>query len=1471
MSALNLLEEVETASLYHPTCRQSSSYTSRVDTILKRLAVRGDPASATSLFPRPDHPLFPDQRTSNEVLIQCLTQEIDKASQLAEKVDKAAKKYRTSYEAVKRVEILLRDVQEVSITLASIIDKYKEGVSSDDRDGVPPDLMSEECLDPTSHSMFLALLPSLLEETTRAIKDADERIKASPAALFGLDLPGIDQTFKENAASDIQKLTVLRAETWRIRDSVSKRVDRLRKARKININIDFNLASIRNIRAQISEGMEAHRWRQESGRLSAPPTPESSISELAALDSSYPEFEDQLSDIGSRITADVKVPLDALSLSLESALQECLDRKVYTLEAFLESCQQMLQLFVAVKDQSSTMAIIRDTFNALLIRIEDSKVRIHETIDEISSKRLDNDGQIGLEIDEDIQVIQQEVKSFIDSLSKRVPFIGRSPSSPNRALKPPSSSDPQAKSPQQASFDPPFDLWSIDSSVRADSNSFAMRVNGALESLLQTRDHLELAKQSKEVDDTLSCTFDDINSVNLRLVSQRSSFMHIPRHATDSSSRYQAILDELHSLSSKRPEITLSFSPTRELLRRMDEKSHKLELSIRQNLYVSRIMAIDDAEFRLKTWDQEILEFKQEVFFALEAELRHQEETRRVEVQQREAEEERIASEELERQRQERERFENEEKQRQLEERLAEEHRQQLELEFKTRLEQEAKQAEERRLAEQEQLANAARAQVEKEKLEKDEADRIRLEQERTDMLAKLQAAQALLEEERQLFAESERIASQTAEKQRLEMKELERRQIEMQQITDERERQAELERRAELQRQAELEQAAKKFFERESRLITEGEPDPSSHCLTLTTGTLDVFGIQRSPSDSRKLRSQELLDLEAQISGLRKRLRSICINEGVRSSASLPSQEKAQQMTREFHLLSLEVQNLPPSIDDIKMSTELRSLRTEMDESSSLMEELEKLIILVGAIQSCDTALSDLLEHIDSYPDLPPGILSSTHKSKPAAQPEEQLSARLTFTKGVVNDMEIKFAPLANEPRSISEKSRILQTWDELEEMANDRILGKKSRPASVSSTKDSSGRNTRASNIDPSIPTSLTNPTKSAASHPARKNGSYTHLSVSSLSIPSRGKLAPPHPVHPVTRRSVSGSNEPQNRSTSRLSIASSSRSVSGPLNASIWGSTFASRQRTASLSGSNPSPPPSRRPSFVSPFRLTSENKRSKSPSMSENVSNGRSAMNRSRTSMNSTSTWSRAPRDSSRATTPLKKPISLVRKKYVADPKSKLDVAVGDVVNQLPVGINIESVAEGWRDQSGKYWIGNQEPKLCFCRILRSQTVMVRVGGGWTELSKSVQIFSFQWELSYSNTYYRFIKDHFAESFQIVVPESPPRHGGQEQKWISSTTLLEAPEIKKSPPPPPPRTPDPTFPFMPSFSLMTPSGQSPRSLKSSPSIHGSPLTPLQYIRRAEPDSTLLRPVTPSKTQLRSRAINLHTPSRPSVWRP
>jgi hypothetical protein len=63
--------------------------------------------------------------------------------------------------------------------------------------------------------------------------------------------------------------------------------------------------------------------------------------------------------------------------------------------------------------------------------------------------------------------------------------------------------------------------------------------------------------------------------------------------------------------------------------------------------------------------------------------------------------------------------------------------------------------------------------------------------------------------------------------------------------------------------------------------------------------------------------------------------------------------------------------------------------------------------------------------------------------------------------------------------------------------------------------------------------------------------------------------------------------------------------------------------------------------------------------------------------------------------------------------VANPKNKLDVAVGNVVNKMAVSVPIQAVtSSSWEDKSGKYWIGDDdEAKLCFCRILRSQTVMV----------------------------------------------------------------------------------------------------------------------------------------------------------------
>ncbi|KAG2179022.1 hypothetical protein INT43_001871 [Umbelopsis isabellina] len=70
------------------------------------------------------------------------------------------------------------------------------------------------------------------------------------------------------------------------------------------------------------------------------------------------------------------------------------------------------------------------------------------------------------------------------------------------------------------------------------------------------------------------------------------------------------------------------------------------------------------------------------------------------------------------------------------------------------------------------------------------------------------------------------------------------------------------------------------------------------------------------------------------------------------------------------------------------------------------------------------------------------------------------------------------------------------------------------------------------------------------------------------------------------------------------------------------------------------------------------------------------------------------------------------------RYIPDPKSDLDVQLGKVVNESPYKIRIKMVP----GEVGKYWFGDIEPRLVYCRILRSNMVMVRVGGGWTELSQ-----------------------------------------------------------------------------------------------------------------------------------------------------
>jgi hypothetical protein len=433
-----------------------------------------------------------------------------------------------------------------------------------------------------------------------------------------------------------------------------------------------------------------------------------------------------------------------------------------------------------------------------------------------------------------------------------------------------------------------------------------------------------------------------------------------------------------------------------------------------------------------------------------------------------------------------------------------------------------------------------------------------------------------------------------------------------------------------------------------------------------------DVFGLRLAPSTSRKAMASNMTDLQTRILSLRKQLRSIGINDVARPPSSspisnqLPSQEQRKRMDESFSMVSEGVARLPTSVDDQSVHVELKSLRTDVEASADLLDRIGKLADFSDAVRLCEAALSDLLEHIDSFPTPPKGMLSCSHLSQVNSPPEEQLKARLSFTKSLIDGMTAQFVGLADDPRTISERKQILETWSELEDMARDCISGRRSRPTSAFSSGPASGRSSSAS-----VPIKHVAGTK-------KKGHGYSSLSISS----SDGRMLPPS--LPKARRTVSGAPDAQSRTSSRTSVVSSNRSVTGPFRSTssqLYGSTFASRQRTASLSSNAPSILTSARTKIIdTPSRTGTDagyTKERASPTLSESSSHSRPLSTRplspSRSSnTTSSSTWARAPRESFstlKRTPPRRKPSVQVKKAYIANPKNKLDMAVGDVCAPL----------------------------------------------------------------------------------------------------------------------------------------------------------------------------------------------------------
>ena len=1287
MAAQALLEEIETAMFHHPTARQSNVFVSRADALVKRLLLRGNPTSPSSTFPCPVHSLFPDQQSSNASLAYILSSEITSALDLVKKVEVSAKEYRTAFEAVKDVEVLSQTSKELSATFSSVYDRLTNGVLAGEEDGSPPDLTSKACLDATRHSAFLTLLPDILKESDAASERTSPLLRTYRAAILKLDYPGIDLTFKSNAIAEINRLGQEKDQTDKIKAAVVARASRLRDARKIWTIMGHTLKTLDDTRRDIGDAMEKKRWKQQAPSSGAPLTPESPMSVLPTVSILPEDVIQKLETIHDILSQEVDGPLSFLSISLEPPLKEWLFQSYMGLLTFLNSLKWMSRLLGAIQDQASVMEDVQNEVEDFQVRIEDLKLRINDSFGDTLTGSLSGDQLVDTQatLRTDTKILQDMAQMFIDGLSKQIPFVSRSDlssqSRPNFVKRRFSSVDLKlGESSLTAAIELPFDLASLDDAVRTDSNAYVMRLAGELQNLESKANHFQLATMAKEVDLALLSVLEEIQEVIRHITVLKSSLSAATGAISeddDITESLQSFHQEVDDLSNGcRSRISRLFTPIRGLLCRMDATPGCYDTAIRDTLYVPRTEAVNDAEIKLNACHDDIASLKLQIMGAQRLETQRLENRR---LQQEQVERGRLEQERLKIERLERERVEREvlEKQRLEEERLE-----------KGRMEMEEMEKEEKR-HKQESLG--------RERLESERMDKERMEQQRVEKNKEQLVRKSSDMEQHQRKQEHSQHEHQEAEKSWQEK------------LTA---------------------QAAQVNFQKGAQAVSLNYPGLFFSISTPVGSEIcpdDVFRQDVSPHQTTD-------ELRTVILELRRRLGAININDVARpqSSASyeLPNQQRAQQMDSLLSSVAADVAHLPKSLENPAIDAELRSLRAEMDAYTEQMQRVRELADLSVSVQLCDSALSNLLEHVDSYPSPPMGSSVISCTSQPCLSPEDQLRARVSFTRDAIRGMKSKSLRVGDDFRANAETERIDQTWGELEEMANDLVANKSSRPSSVIS----SGRGSRAS----------IGSSHSAMQKPGHeKKGGYTNLSIrSSTRTPAnRRKYLSPAPAQSVARRVVSGSTDTPSRSTSRLStVSSSARSVSGPMTPSSSNpsnSTFASRQRTTSLSSDVSSSATPVKRTVGTPARPRAETGRTKwtaSPTFSDASSfsqlhtrsfsgcNSRSSGVPAR-STSSMSTWSRAPRQSfplPTMFTPPKKPPP--RTEYVPNPKNKLDVAVGDVVNKLPVNIKVEMVPETWKDQSGKYWIGDQDPKLCFCRILRSRAVMVRVGGGWCALER-----------------------------------------------------------------------------------------------------------------------------------------------------
>lgn len=527
MEVRQLNERISSALQKHPVDSQDTAFRSLLESLKKRVAFRAHPIQISS-FPRPVHVLFPQLSSHNTATTDIISSELKVTQGLLSQTSLHLSSYHNACTIIQDADALSDEITTILKRLSDLSSQLTHGPpSSDADDGLacrPPDLSDPVCLQPLHSSAFLVTLPTLVADFESIASTAQLLLATGHAINSQLSQATPERHYKAAFKDKLHKLQTDLQDTRRVKDDNLLRSAALREIRLIWNNLCDCMSSLKDLHGDLKDALEVQRWRQQFNSGFLPMTPESPISLTTPNSVPVQSITEKLDAVSVRIARDITLPLNDQKLQ-SKALSEHLDLGMQVLQTFQAEVHKLDIFHREVQQQAHVMGVIRDEVHNYEVRMDlfrTESLQLRRSI--MNKEALPQDAIIfnRNKIHEEITNLRMGHDNLQASFSGRVIFVcnkrdlhGGQEYEHLRRLFESSGSTLASLAPLPPKL-LPFDPIDLDESVRADINSFSMRLAGCMRMLEQEYNLLLLSVTVLDIDVFLSTFSADVENYSMQ-------------------------------------------------------------------------------------------------------------------------------------------------------------------------------------------------------------------------------------------------------------------------------------------------------------------------------------------------------------------------------------------------------------------------------------------------------------------------------------------------------------------------------------------------------------------------------------------------------------------------------------------------------------------------------------------------------------------------------------------------------------------------------------------------------------------------------------------------------------------------------------------------------------------------------------------------------------------------------------------